>query len=114
MTRKEENLFRKKNTFSTLEIYDKGDEMVVTRIILYENWDMEKYQGNPKHTWCRFVLSRYSEMIMEAIKAHMRKKELEKWLEEEPGVAKIEELVDIEKTDFISDWYLYLYFINYI
>ena len=89
---KKENRWRKANSFSTLEIFDEADELVVARFLVYETFENERFEGCSRKAWPFKIMERYGSLLIEAISAHNRKKELENWLKEWPGVASIEEI----------------------
>lgn len=89
---KQENRWRKANSFSTLEIVDEADELVVARFIVCETFDNERFEGCSRKAWPFKIMERYGKLLIEAISAHSRKKELENWLKEWPGVASIVEI----------------------
>ena len=92
VSRKQENRWRRVNSFSTLEIYDEADELVVARFLVYETFENERFEGCSRKAWPFKIMERYGTLLIEAISAHNRKKELENWLKEWPGVASIEEI----------------------
>jgi hypothetical protein len=89
---KQENRWRKANSFSTLEIFDEADELVVARFLVYETFENERFEGCSRKAWPFKIMERYGSLLIEAISAHSRKKELENWLKEWPGVASIVEI----------------------
>lgn len=98
ISRGRENRWRKGNSFSTLEIYDEADEAVVARFLVYETFENERFEGGSRDAWPFKIVERYGHLLIEAISAHSRKKEVENWLKEWPGVATITELKQEEIT----------------
>lgn len=92
VSRKQENRWRRVNSFSTLEIFDEADELVVARFLVYETFENERFEGCSRKAWPFKIMERYGTLLIEAISAHNRKKELENWLKEWPGVASIVEI----------------------
>ena len=88
------NRFRSKNSFTTLEIFDESLEVVVTRFVVYELFERERFQGRSRDDWLLYLFDRYAHLLTEVISTHLREKELKKWLEEWPGVGEITEIVE--------------------
>ena len=91
--KKQENKWRKGNSFATLEIVDEAKDLVFARFLVQEIWNNEKFQGFNRESWPIFLSERYGGLFIEAISSYHRKKELEKCLEEWL-VATVEEIPD--------------------
>ena len=102
ITKKEENRWRRCNSFSTIEIVDEAEGLVFARFLVFESWESVKFQGFNRESWPLYLSERYGCLLIEAISTYCRKKETSQLLQEWLAFATLEE-IDEQEIPIVTD-----------